>query len=102
MTESIRLAKRVVDLMACSRREAEIYIEGGWVSVDGAVGGETGFRVDQAQAVALLPKATLVPAAPVTILMHKPAGVALTDAAGGAVALIEQDDQIADDRSGIG
>ncbi len=35
MTEAIRLVKRVVALTGCSRREAEQYIEGGWVRVDG-------------------------------------------------------------------
>ena len=35
MSEPVRLAKRVVALTRCSRREAEQYIEGGWVTVDG-------------------------------------------------------------------
>ncbi|MGH8832565.1 MAG: S4 domain-containing protein [Polaromonas sp.] len=34
MTEPPRLAKRVAELVRCSRREAEQYIEGGWVRVD--------------------------------------------------------------------
>jgi 23S rRNA pseudouridine2604 synthase len=100
MTESIRLAKHVADQMTCSRREAEIYIEGGWVQVDGEVVEEAGYRVAPEQTVALLPKATLVPAAPVTILLHKPAGVALADAA-AALQLIDQAQRIEDDRSGI-
>ena len=33
MTEAIRLSKRLIELVGCSRREAELYIEGGWVSV---------------------------------------------------------------------
>ena len=37
MTEPLRLAKRVAELLACSRSEAEQYIAGGWVSVDGVV-----------------------------------------------------------------
>ena len=32
-----RLAKRVAEIVPCSRREAEQYIEGGWVSVDGQI-----------------------------------------------------------------
>ena len=32
-----RLSKRVMQLKGCSRREAEQYIEGGWVLVDGQV-----------------------------------------------------------------
>ena len=35
MSEPIRLAKRVAELAGCSRSEAEQYIEGGWVTVDG-------------------------------------------------------------------
>ena len=35
MSEPIRLAKRLAALVPCSRREAELYIAGGWVTVDG-------------------------------------------------------------------
>ena len=37
MSDSVRLAKRVAELARCSRSEAEQYIEGGWVTVDGHV-----------------------------------------------------------------
>jgi 23S rRNA pseudouridine2604 synthase len=82
--EGIRLAKRVAEIVPCSRGEAERYIAGGWVTVDGAVVEDPATRVTGAQAVALLPGAQPVEPAPVTILLHKPAGV---DAA-GALALI--------------
>lgn len=82
--ERIRLAKRVAEIVPCSRGEAERYIAGGWVTVDGAVVEDPATRVTPAQAVALLPGAQPVEPAPVTILLHKPAGV---DAA-GALALI--------------
>jgi 23S rRNA pseudouridine2604 synthase len=82
--EGIRLAKRVAEIVPCSRGEAERYIAGGWVTVDGAVVEDPATRVAPAQAVALLPGAQPVEPAPVTILLHKPAGV---DAA-GALALI--------------
>jgi 23S rRNA pseudouridine2604 synthase len=82
--EGIRLAKRVAEIVPCSRGEAERYIAGGWVTVDGAVAEDPATRVTPAQAVALLPGAQPVEPAPVTILLHKPAGV---DAA-GALALI--------------
>ncbi len=71
MTEPIRLAKRLAALVSCSRREAELYIAGGWVSVDGVVVEEPQFMVAQ-QKVELHPDATLVPLAPVTILFHQP------------------------------
>jgi 23S rRNA pseudouridine2604 synthase len=82
--EGIRLAKRVAEIVPCSRAEAERYIAGGWVSVDGAVTEDPATRVTPAQAVALLPGAEPADPAPVTILLNKPAGL---DAA-GALALI--------------
>ena len=77
MTEdaTIRLAKRVAEMVPCSRREAEIYIEGAFVSVDGMVVEEPGARVAPHQQVTLAPDATLLEIAPATILLHKPAGV---------------------------
>lgn len=75
MTNSIRLAKRVAEHIACSRQEAEQYIAGGWVTVDGVCIEEPGFRVEPQQQVELLPDASLEAIAPVTILLHKPAGV---------------------------
>ncbi|MDD5056824.1 MAG: rRNA pseudouridine synthase [Sideroxydans sp.] len=71
MTEPIRLAKRLAALVSCSRREAELYIAGGWVKVDGVVVEEPQFMVAE-QKVELHPDATLVPVAPVTILFHQP------------------------------
>jgi len=81
MTEPVRLAKRLAEMLACSRREAEQYIEGGWVTVDGVVVEEPQFRV-QDQAIALLPGASLLALTPVTLLLHKPAGYEASDAPG--------------------
>jgi 23S rRNA pseudouridine2604 synthase len=76
MTDNtIRLAKRVAEMIPCSRAEADKYIAGGWVSVDGEVVEEAGARVADEQEVVLHPGATLVDLAPVTILLHKPAGL---------------------------
>lgn len=76
MTEdtTVRLAKRVAEQIPCSRREAELYIEGGYVLVDGTVVEEPGARVAAEQTVTLAPDATLLEIAPVTILLNKPAG----------------------------
>jgi 16S rRNA U516 pseudouridylate synthase RsuA-like enzyme len=71
---SIRLAKRVAEMVPCSRAEAEKYIAGGYVSVDGQSVEEAGARVEAAQDVQLAPDATLDDMPPVTILLHKPAG----------------------------
>ena len=85
--EGIRLAKRVADTVPCSRGEAERYIAGGWVSVDGALAEDPAMRVNPEQAVALLPGAEPVEPAPVTILLHKPAGLDLD----GALALLSSE-----------
>jgi 23S rRNA pseudouridine2604 synthase len=74
MTEPIRLAKHVAAMVPCSRREAEQYIEGGWVRVDGVVVEEPHFRVTD-QRVELDPGATTAALEPVTLLLHKPAGM---------------------------
>jgi len=78
MTEhenNIRLAKRVADQVPCSRREAELYIEGGYVLVDGVTVEEPGARVEPQQSVALAPDASLLEITPVTIIVNKPEGV---------------------------
>lgn len=73
MTDPIRLSKRLIELVGCSRREAELYIEGGWVLVDGVVVQEPQFKVES-QRVELLPDAVLAPVEPVTLLLHVPSG----------------------------
>ena len=82
--EGIRLAKRVAEIASCSRADAERYIAGGWVSVDGSVAEDPAKRVTPAQQVALLEGATAGEPLPVTILLHKPAGV---DAAAALASL---------------
>ncbi len=74
MTEPVRLSKRVAALVPCSRREAEQYIEGGWVRVDGKIVEQPQFRV-AGERVELDPGATAVALEPVTLLLHKPADV---------------------------
>jgi len=68
-----RLAKRVAFLMRCSRREAEQYIEGGWVRVNGNVVEEPMARVDE-HTVLIDPQASLMALTDVTLLLHKPPG----------------------------
>lgn len=97
MTEPLRLAKRVVALAGCSRREAEQYIEGGWVRVDGQVVEKPQFMVDT-QTVELDPDATLTPTEPVTLVLHKPAGLASEDA---AATLIAPQTRWSEDPSGV-
>lgn len=73
MTEPIRLAKRLAEMMPCSRREAEQYIEGGWVMVNGVVVEEPQFRVST-ETIEVSPDASLLAPTAVTLLLHKPAG----------------------------
>jgi 23S rRNA pseudouridine2604 synthase len=68
-----RLSKKVMFLMRCSRREAEQYIEGGWVSVNGRVVEEPMARVSD-QTVLIDPHASLMELSEVTLLLHKPPG----------------------------
>lgn len=70
MSEAVRLSKRLVEQLGCSRREAELYIEGGWVTVDGVVVEQPQFKVESQQ-VALLPGARAETLEPVTLLLHQ-------------------------------
>ena len=69
----MRLAKRLAELVPCSRREAEQYIEGGWVRVDGKVVEQPQFRVLN-QRIELDKNANLMAIPEVTLLLHKPPG----------------------------
>ena len=70
-----RLSKRVAQQFGCSRGEAEQYIEGGWVSVDGRLVELPGARIAPRQQVTLAPDASLLEITPATLLLHKPAGL---------------------------
>ncbi len=100
MTEPVRLAKRVAELRACSRREAEQIITGGWVRVAGIVVEEPQFRVAD-EAIDIDPLADAGQAEPVTLLLHKPAGYAMIPDAGGLAAECLRLDRLwAEDHSG--
>ncbi|MEZ5645935.1 MAG: pseudouridine synthase [Burkholderiaceae bacterium] len=69
----VRLNKRLADLGLCSRREADAWIERGWIQVNGrpAQMGQTVTETDQ---VDVLPAARQQQDEQVTILLHKPVG----------------------------
>ena len=71
--EGIRLSKQLADQGLASRREADAWIEAGWVRVDGqpAVLGQ---RVRPGQKIDIDPAARREQARRVTILLHKPIG----------------------------
>jgi len=101
MTEPIRLAKRVAELRACSCREAEQLIAGGWVRVDGVVVEEPHYRVTD-QRVEIDPQADPSQTEPVTLLLHKPPGYhTLQAGAPAASQLLGATTLWAEDASGI-
>jgi len=100
MTDPIRLAKRVAELRACSRREAEQFITGGWVRVDGVVVEEPQFRVTD-QRVEIDPQADLGQTEPVTLLLHKPPGFRTTEGDPSASQLLGPGTLWSADASGI-
>jgi 23S rRNA pseudouridine2604 synthase len=71
--EGERLSKRIMQLRDCSRREAEQYIEAGFVRVDEIVVQEPQFRVTT-QAVKVDAHASLLNLMSVTLILNKPAG----------------------------
>ena len=75
MPDPVRLAKRVAEIAGCSRREADQYIQGGWVTVDGEVIDAPQHPITD-QVVVIDPEADLEVAEPATLLLHKPAEVA--------------------------
>ena len=91
MSEPVRLAKRLAEMLPCSRREAEQYIEAGWVTVDGVVVEEPQFRVAH-QKIELSRDASLLAPMAVTLLLHKPANLD---------ADLKRATHTPDDRSGI-
>ena len=73
MNDPIRLSKRLIELTGCSRREAELYIEGGWVTVNGEVVEAPQYKVSQ-EKVVLLPNASASRQEPATLLLHIASG----------------------------
>ncbi len=96
MTDTVRLSKHLAALLPCSRREAELYIEGGWVTVDGLVVEEPQFKVGSQQ-VSLLPGALPEELPPVTLLFNKPAGMSVDE----ALASLGPDNHASGDNSPI-
>jgi 23S rRNA pseudouridine2604 synthase len=105
VNEPMRLAKRLALEIGCSRSEAQQYIEGGWVMVDGSVCEEPGLRIAPQQQVSLAPGARAEPAPAVTILFHKPVGLSTGPATSPDVEpilpMLTPDRHSATDHSGI-
>ena len=100
-TDEVRLNKRMAELGLCSRREADAWIERGWVKVNGQVA-EMGVRVRPSDHIEVDRQAQGQQAQQVTILLHKPMGYVSGQAEDGhapAVTLIQARTHWRDDPS---
>jgi 23S rRNA pseudouridine2604 synthase len=70
----VRLSKVMSERGMCSRREADLWIERGWVFVDGECVSELGSRIDPQAKIEISKEAEKDQAKQVTILLHKPVG----------------------------
>lgn len=80
MSDAVRLAKRVAEMLPCSRAEAERYIEGGWVTVNGVIVETPEARVTN-EDIRLRAGAHAEPAALVTLVFHQAPTATLADVA---------------------
>lgn len=69
-----RLSKVMADRGICSRREADVWIQNGWVKADGEIIEVLGTRVDPNVELTISSYAHEVQAESVTFLLHKPVG----------------------------
>jgi len=101
MTEPIRLSKRMSELGLSSRREADEWIERGWVRVDG-VAAVLGQKVLPHNVITIERAATDEQAERVTVLLNKPIGYVSGQAEDGyepAVVLVRPENRWRDDSS---
>ena len=96
-----RLNKRMADLGMCSRREADSWIEKGWVKVNGQLA-PMGMQVTPVDRIEVDPAAKGQQANQVTILMNKPMGFVSGQAEDGhepAVSLFTANNRWRDDNA---
>jgi 23S rRNA pseudouridine2604 synthase len=97
-----RLSKRMSEEGLCSRREADEWIENGWVKVDGTVVVTLGVRVSPHARIDIDRAAAQHQSEQVTILLNKPIGYVSGQAEHGyepAMVLIKPENRWADDPS---
>jgi len=100
--EKVRVSKLMSQQGLCSRREADSYIERGWVLVDGVPVTELGTRAYPNQKITLAKAAQSRQDAAVTILLHKPVGYVSAQPEKGyqpAIVLITPEAHFRGDRS---
>ncbi len=97
-----RLSKRMSELGLCSRREADEWIENGWVKVDGKTIAVLGTRVSPHARIDIEATATQHQSEQVTILLNKPIGYVSAQAEHGyepAIVLIKPENRWSADPS---
>jgi 23S rRNA pseudouridine2604 synthase len=102
LMEKVRVSKLMSEQGICSRREADSFIERGWVLVDGVPVTELGTRAFPNQKITLAKEAQSRQDAAVTIILHKPVGYVSAQAEKGykpAVTLVTPDSRFKGDRS---
>ncbi len=100
--EKVRVSKLMSEQGLCSRREADSFIERGWVLVDGEPVTELGTRIFPNQKITLAPAAQSRQQAAVTILLNKPIGYVSGQAEQGyrpAVTLVTAQSRFKGDRA---
>jgi 23S rRNA pseudouridine2604 synthase len=98
-----RLSKRMSELGLCSRREADEWIENGWVKVDGKVVDVLGVRVSPSARIEVAEAAATHQSEQVTILLNKPLGYVSGQAEDGytpASALLKPEHRWAGESAG--
>lgn len=96
-SEGVRLSKVMSERGMCSRREADAWIERGWVFVNGLPVTELGSRIDPNAEVTLASEAKKDQAKQVTVLLNKPVGYVSGQPEPGctpAVTLITAENQV--------
>jgi len=102
VAEKIRLSKLMSERGLCSRREADGFIERGWVRVDGVTVNVLGTKIDPSQTITLDKSARESQTRQVTILLNKPVGYVSGQPEKGykaALTLIAGDTQFRGDRN---
>ncbi len=97
-----RLSKLMSEQGLCSRREADEWIENGWVKVDGEVVDTLGTRISPKAKIEIAPAAAQHQSESVTILLHKPIGYVSGQAEDGyepAFVLVRPENRWEEDRS---
>ncbi|MFL9906232.1 pseudouridine synthase [Paraburkholderia sp. RL17-337-BIB-A] len=101
---TLRLSKLMSELGLCSRREADEWIEKGWVLVDGERIDTLGTKVRPDQRIEIDPAAEAAQASQVTVLIHKPVGLVSGQAEDGyqpAITLVTPENRWEGDSSDI-